>query len=249
MHSIERRDKETKYVSDSLKTNSGIDLSLYQHISTDITSSNTEFFVVIPPTVQGVDSFTRLANEISPSRCKVYLRLSLNQLIATSTTCAVDITVHVFLLSSKSIKDYVFITGMDARELLRVGDGSNVAFDGTTYTAAYPVNTDAYTVHSHKTVRMIKNFGQQGITEVATTAAGATTQPITVNPTYFRSLTFNVPLPKTLKYEDRTKVYPTNAAPFLAIGWCYSGSGPPTIPLSQSPLVAEAQTQMWFKDG
>lgn len=246
MHSIERRDKETKYVSDALKTSSGISLATPQRISADISSSSTEFFVVVPPTVQGDDNFTRIGNQLSPTRCSVKLRLSLNQLLATLTTVSVDITVHIFLLTNKSVKDYILINAMDPSELLRIGDGTNSTFDGSSYVSAYPVNTDAYTVLTHKVIRMRKNFGQQGITDSTATTATGTVQPLCMDPSMYRTLSFNVPLPKVLKYEDSTKIYPSNAAPFLAIGWYYNG--PPVAPISTAVLTAEGQTQLWFKD-
>jgi len=172
-----------------------------------------EIYPALPTVYQGTDDHERIGNVISPKRVTLKLDIAVK---SNSDNSAADRTVHIFILSAKSVKSLDNYTAIPITQLLNKGDGTNVAFDGTPFTAQYPVNTSEFTVHHHKAVRMVSGFGQAISTTAA--SAGATDGVICPSHSYAR-MSLNVPVPNKFKYDRQSQLYPTNSAPFMVIGF------------------------------
>lgn len=61
----------------------------------------------------------------------------------------------------------------------------------------------------------------------------------------YKELSFNIPIPKTLKFSDNTSTYPTNFMPFLGIGFTYmNGASPSPVEV----LHVEANAVLAYTD-
>jgi hypothetical protein len=230
---------EMKYVTEGLRVPNGItNLATWGGFSSAITGVG-EIYAALPRTYQGLDDHQRIGNKISPKYVKIKLDI-------TSTTwddnSSRDRTVHVFLLTATSVKSLDNHTAIPITQLLNKGDGTNVSFDGTAYTAQYPVNTSEFRVLKHVRKRMVKGFGQPNGTTSST--AGGTDSVISPSGQYAH-ITLNVKIPKTFKFDRATQHYPTNYAPFLCIGFT-DNKARDGAPLDYINVLG--QVQMGYKD-
>jgi len=124
------------------------------------------------------------------------------------------------------------------------GDGTQTSFDGTTYNAQLPVNTEAFKVLHHKQMRMVQGFGKA----VGTTAATAGSTDSVISPSYsYARLNMKIPVPKTLSYDLSTSQYPTNSAPFLVIGFTKNDNDGQAH-VATNYISVLGQVQMYYKD-
>lgn len=156
--------------------------------------------------VQGDASYQRDGNRVRPVKCYIKGRLTFTQGLVTAS-----ITADLFVLNHRQIKSFTGIianAGGIANTLLDNGQGSDVPYDGTMMTSQLLTNTDDQTVISRRQV--------------------------TLNQDDFRFLdgksyydfVIPVPIPAVLIYDD-TNNYPSNFAPYMAIGWHYANGLPP----------------------
>ena len=208
---IVKRRAETKYVTNSLRVNTtaGSDLGTWTGFTSGITGVG-EIYPAIAITQQGVGDYLRIGDYISPQSVKVTLDLAVDTAAADG---AYDRTVHIFLLTSKSVKSLDNYTAIPIVKLMDTGSNSGgVSFDGTPFRAQLRVNKKEFNVLKYKTIRLVKGIGQ--ITG-ASTATDGTLSPAR---SYAR-VRMNVKCPEEFKYENGNTKYPTNYAPFIVIGW------------------------------
>jgi len=231
---------DTKYVSEALRNPAGItDLSTFTGFSTAITGTG-EIYAALPRLSEGTGSHERVGDEVTPKSVKVKLDLYVKSYDDNS---AIDRTVHVFLMTAKSVKSLDNYSAIPITTMLNKGDGSIVAFTGKQYDAQYPVNTKEFTVLKHKTMRVVIGFGKPYGTTSAT--AGSTDGVITPTGSYKR-ISMNVKVPQKLKYARDSAKYPTNSAPFVVIGWTRNDSKD-TVD-SGTFLNVIGQVQMYYND-
>jgi len=237
-----RSEQETKYVSNALTIpgSSLNNLGNFVGFSTAITGTG-EIYGCLPITAQGVDDFQRVGNKIKPSRVTVRLDLAVKDHVDNS---ALDRTVHVFLMSAKSVKSLDNYTAIPITLMMEKGDGTQTSFDGTTYNAQLPINRKEFTVHKHKVFRLVSGFGKS----VGTTSASAGTTDSVISPSYsYARISMKVPTPKTLIYDRASATYPTNAAPFLVIGYTKNNNdGQDHVSMDYVSVLG--QVQMYYKD-
>lgn len=225
---------ETKYVSEPLLANgSSSNLGTWTDFSTAITGVG-EIYYCLPRSQQGTDECNRIGNTISPTSCRVKLDITTEP----SDNNSFDYMVHVFFLTCPQVKSMNNFTAIPITTLLAKGDGTNVSFDGTQIRAQYPVNTAEFRVIKHRKFRLMKGFGQ-AISPAALDAVNSQT-------TQYVHLDQRIPLPKKLKYEANNSVYPTNAAPFMVIGWTRNNADPGAV--SNKFIKVLGQVQMSYKD-
>lgn len=231
---------ETKYVAEALSIpDASANLGTYTAFSSGITGV-AEIYGCLPRVGQGVDSQQRIGDSISPTRCTVHL-----DIVATSAVnFPSDKTVHVFLLTAKSIKTLPQYGNIPIKKLLDLGNGTEGEFDGTSFRAMCPVNTKDFTVLKHKKFRMVKTFGMPNSATAAVTAG--TTDGV-ISPSHqYAHLTMKVKVPKKLKYEVSGSLHPTNYAPFLVIG--FTSNAPVDAASTVVDLQVLGRVEMRFKD-
>lgn len=209
---------EKKYVGESLYQMTGATIpGAWIGFSSAITGPG-EIYAAIPRTAQGLDDANRIGNTICPKSIKIKLDICCK---AFGDNAARDRMVHVFLLTAKSVKSLDNYTAIPITQLLNRGDGTNVAFDGTQFTAQYPVNTSEFTILKHKTMRMVQGYG---IANSLTASSVGTTDGV-ISPSHqYARVTLNVKCPKKFTYDRASQRFPTNYAPFLVIGFTHNNS-------------------------
>jgi hypothetical protein len=239
---IVQGEAETKYVSNALTIpNTAVNnLGNFVGFSTAITGTG-EIYGCVPITSQGTGDHNRVGNKIKPTSCRVKLDIAVKDHVDNS---ALDRTVHVFLLSSKSVKSLDNFTAIPITLLMDKGDGTQTSFDGTTYNAQLPINRKEFTVHKHKVFRLVSGFGKS----IGTTSASAGTTDSVISPSYsYARISMKVPLPKTLIYDRQSSTYPTNSAPFLVIGYTKNDNDGQSH-VSMDYISVLGQVQMYYKD-
>jgi len=234
---------ETKYVCESLRNTNGIPSSLatFRNFSSAITSTS-ELYACIPQTSQGTSDHNRIGDSISPT--SAYINLNM---VATSATDMQpwDVTAHVFVLSAKQVKYMDNLSAVPITELIDNGQGNAISFDGTLPTTLFKVNTAGFTVHAHRKVRLVKNFGwSNNATGVPPT--GVPQGSIVVDSRAYANVKIKVPLPKKLRYIRDLANYPDNSAPFLCIGWVRNDASGDTA--AHTFIEVEGKVHMFFKD-
>lgn len=232
---------ERKYVSEAVRALSGLStLSTWGGFSSAITGVG-EIYAALPRIYQGTDDHERIGNQICPKSCVVKLDICAK---VWNDNSSQDRTVHVFLLQALSVKSLDNYSAIPITQLLDKGDGTKVAFDGTVFTAQYPVNTSEFKVLKHKSMRMVQGFGQSRGTTAAT--AGSTDSVISPAHSYAH-VSLNVKnLPKKFKYDRASQSYPTNSAPFIVIGFTDNNTYVASAPLDYVQVIG--QTQMFYTD-
>jgi len=232
-----RRDAETKYVAETLLN--GV------NFNSGIGSSNplvpNEWYRCIPtvsPYTQGSGlnaSYARIGKVIQPLSCKVHLRFGFDYRDAYQR----DITVVVYMISSKTERTYVSGTGSQPFEtrILDNGDGTNVRFAGTYLDSVKPLDKDGITLLHKRSFVLHKGQG------INTTSAISTGQ----GPIRTKNLTFNVKMPQKLQYEE-TLTTPAHYAPVFGVGYYYNDTSAPDLDLTTGVLQVWARIEMWYKD-
>lgn len=234
-----RAPAETKYVSESLyQMTGGATPGAWIGFSSAITGVG-EIYAAIPRTTQGLDDNNRIGNQLSPKSVNIKLDISTK---VYNDNSARDRMVHVFLLTAKSVKSLDNYSAIPITQLLNKGDGTNVAFDGTQFTAQYPVNTSEFTILKHKTMRMVQGYGIAN----SLTAPNVGTTDGVISPSHqYARINMKVKVPATFKYDRASQRFPTNYAPFLVIGFTHNNNN--SVALSDFVQVL-GQTQMRYTD-
>jgi len=218
----------------------GATLANFTAFSSAITGTG-EIYAALPRTDQGVDEHNRIGDSLNPVSCTVHLDLTAPTF---GNNNSIDKTVHIFLLQCTSVKDMDNFSAVPITSLLEDGNGSNTSFNGTVQNAMMPVNRKNFQVLKHKKFRLVKGFGKPNGSS-GTDPAGLTDSAITPSASY-KHLAMRVKLPKKLKYSAHGSKYPTNAAPFLVIGWTNNwqvDTAPNVI-----DLYVSGRVEMKFKD-
>lgn len=230
---------ETKYVSEALYQMNGATIpGAWIGFSSAITGVG-EIYAGMPHISQGTDDHNRIGNQINPKRLRIKLDIACKYFPDTS---ARDRTVHVFVLTAKSVKSLDNYTSIPITQLLDRGNGTKTTFDGTQFHAQFPVNTSEFTVLKHKAMRMVQGFGLAN--SVPGVDAGSTDGVISPAHSYAR-IALNVKTPAKFKYDRASQTFPTNYAPFLVIGFTHNNSNG----VAPSDFVQVlGQTQLYYTD-
>lgn len=234
---VVNKQADTKFVAQSIqRPDGGSTLNTYTGFSSAINTVN-EIYACLPQVVSGSTSCTRVGDHINPVKCLIDLNI-----VATAANAigAVDKTVHVFMLTAKSVRSLDNYTAIPITQLLDIGNGTNGPFNGTSMSQTLPVNTQDFTVLHHKAYRMQKGMGLAN-TSIQTSAV------ISPCSSSFRRVRLSVKLPARLTYADDSTSYPINSAPFLVIGYTSGDQNGDTAPTAVDTYV-EGRVQMWYKD-
>ena len=215
----------------------GQTLENWTSFSSAITSTN-EVYNIIPPIAQGTDDFQRIGSSIQPVKMTMKLNVALDN--TTSFSGSASIYVDAFIMKAKTVKTATQTANVLTGSLMNNGQGFNVPYDGTSYTAMLPVNkADFVQIKRHRF--KLQLVGAQPNSVVG---SGVPAQSLSA---YTGSLSVNIPLPAKYLYQDSSQTVPTNDFPFLMLGFCatdfYGGISPVT-----PRIYAQAQTHLYYKD-
>lgn len=175
---------------------------------------SADCYPIIPDIVKGDDSFQRQGDRITPKSLRVKGLISFSQLLAYGAQK--DVYVRVMILSQKNIKTGLQIAAgaVDSAHLLRpnLPLAPQVAYDGTTSVAQYPINTDLFRVYMDKTIKLTG------------TALSAIEQISRFSARW--SYTFKQ-LPASLTFDEGNGDMPNNFAPFVCVGYSFCDGSPP----------------------
>jgi len=233
--SVILRGQETKFkIGPPQNFNTNATLEQFTNFTSGITSTN-EIYGLIPAVRQGDDDFERIGNAIQPTSLTVKVNLAL------STTQTQSVYADVYFLTSKTVKDFTLTNAILTGNLLNLGDGTNVPYDGTSYTAMLPINKSEFTVLAHKRYLLQKASNDPN------TALSGTGSPATNTFAYTKSFSQKIKLPGKLTYEDATRIHPSNTFPFMVVGFCASDTNGNLAPTSARVYV-QAQSHLYYKD-
>jgi len=234
---IVNRQAETKFViKPPVNFNSNETLQEFVQFTTAITTTN-ELYQLIPGVAVGTGDFQRVGNVIQPTSLTTKVNLS----IVNRTHPSIHIWAHVFFLTSKTTKDWKLTNSINTAGLLNAGDGTNVAFDGTSYKAMLPINRSEFNVIAHKRILLTK------VADNPNTEWNQTEDPSVAMSKYTASFSQKIPLPKKLLYADASSQYPTNAFPFMCCGFTAADNQGQTI-IDGAILRVQAQSHLYYKD-
>lgn len=218
--------------------NNATSSSLLNHTAfTSAITSTNEVYALIPIVPQGTDDFQRTGQQIEPRSLTTRVHVTLNP----ANLSAESVYVDFYFVTSKVVKSFYLESQVPTSELLNSGDGSNVPYDGTSYTAGYPINKSKFTLIKHKRVLL-----QKGANNPNNTLTGGAT-PATDTFSYQKSFSVKIPLPKKLTYLNASETTPSNYYPFMMVGFHGSDTTGDSAPVNPRVYV-QAQSHLYYKD-
>ena len=234
--SVLYKESDTKFAAESIQRPDGLlTLNNYTAFSSAI-NTTAEIFACIPQLSLGAGESNRVGSHISPTKCTIDLNICATD---SYNKAAVDKTVHVFVLTSKSVKTLPNFSAIPIQNLLNIGNGTAGPFNGTSMAQTLPVNTEEFSVLHHKQYRMTKG---QGLAYSVIPSDSLMTPSAS-----FRRVRLNIKLPKKLIYGSDFDQYPSNSAPFLVIGFTSNDATGDTAPVTVDTYV-EGRVSMYYKD-
>lgn len=257
MKSLISRSAETKYVAETIAAD---------NVGTawnSIISTQNDWYRAVPLVQQGTQQNRRIGDEIQPTK----LRLNFSVHFFNSEASTRDITVVIYLLTSKKNKSYETASASGAlpamfQQYLDKGDGSATYFNGNYESSTYPVNHTLFNSIKKFEIPLIKgsgvsngagiwssgrgdlsgtDFDMSGNVVASDVGMATHERSVRVNKSY----TFKK-IPE-LKYGDASNTYPTNFAPVWAAGYYYNdGTSPDTV--SNGILRVSCVSHLWYKD-
>jgi len=198
---------------------------------------------ILPACTQGVGQVNRIGAAVTP------VKLVIRGYIVYKTdsyTNALLLGGRLFCYKDRSVSNYVTGTNAGANFTLLDAGGTSVTFDGTNARYQFPHNSDEFVFFKDMKFRMLKPWG------LASGAQGSTvgTAITSMNNTLYKPFTITLSgkdLPSTLKYDNTLSVnYPTNFAPYMALGYCdLLGYAPDVLP---TQMIMTFTSTLYFKD-
>lgn len=180
-------------------------------------SANSEIEPLLPPMQQGTNSGDRVGDKIKPKRLRVDVVVTTN---GTYNSSQLNL-VRLFFLQDKSIRNSVALKDIAltqvgtpiATQLLDSG-GILSGFAGVPNQIMRRVNRQRYTIFKDKILELISGTGQ---TPNGPNGYNGTQTFVSGQQCYRFSVV--IPTPAVLKYSQAADNYPSNFAPFLAVGY------------------------------
>jgi len=215
----------------------------------EIVNNATDILQVIPPISQGTEDNQRLGNQVSPVslRVKGVVRLKTDSIIGNQQ--GTNIKVVIYVLHHVSLKDYENLYAKnDFTQLLNDGNNNTVAFRGNVAFKDLEVSKQYYKVLKRKVITL---------RYAGSIPLSATNVSIDNSHSWYAEYSFNLTkhLPSKFKYPESnatpasTVNFPTNYAPFMAIGY-YDFKDPNDLTLlpTTSYITQFYETSLKYKD-
>jgi len=214
-----------------------------------ISVNATDILQIIPAIVQGTSDHQRIGQAIMPISCKVHCKVSLLQVQGVNQGTAFDMVVVAYCLQHVSYKTYSSLKANNQfTQLLEVGDGTTINFEGSYEASCMPVSKGYYRLLGKKKVYLRSSglFNNSG----GTIYGNQNSHPPTVEWTW----ELKNHLPKKLQYPEDDQItpgiqdLPTNAAPFWCVGY-YNTDGTAAFPAGAAVHIQQQYvTQLLYKD-
>jgi len=240
VRSILNRNADTKFVAQPLSGYQFItNLQSFVNFSGNITGTG-EIYSLLPAVYQSTSnaggSSVRIGDEITPTKLTVKLTMG-----CPYQQQSADLNVHVYFLTSKTVKSAQNYTAVPITQLLDKGDGTSTSFTGDVYESQLPVNNKLFTVLSHKVIRLTKPGGYNNTSQ----SPNSNVMEMVYPKDSYKTLTKTFKLPK-LKYATDADYYPSNSFPFMVIGYTCADTANPSG--SNANLQVQGMSMMSFKD-
>lgn len=180
-------------------------------------SSNSEIMPLLPAMQQGTNSGDRVGDKIKPKRFRVDVVVTTNGQLNSSQLNLV----RLFFLQDKSIRNSVALKDIAltqvgtpiATQLLDSG-GILSGFTGIPNQIMRRVNKQRYQIFKDKTLELISGTGQ-----TPNASNGYNGTQVFVSGQQCHRFSVVIPTPAVLKYSQAADNFPSNFAPFLAVGY------------------------------
>lgn len=227
------RNEETKFVSTQYALtsfNSGI-------------NAIGDLVTVLPPIQQGLTQSTRIGNSIRPIKMVITGYVIYNASALSALQDARMLGARLFCFQDKSTRSYTNSSVLNYN-LLDIGGTSN-NFTGSALNYCQPHNNDLFTFFADKKMKILKPFGYTNNAVPSSSSAITGMDNSMYQP--FRIVLTKKHLPAVLHYDQNNNVsYPTNFAPFLALGYCDFFNVAPDTTTTQ--LSMEFVSTLYYKD-
>jgi len=202
-----------------------------------IQSNATDILRVLPIIYEGTADYERVGNQISPTSLAIHCNVGINNALLPTTSAGTGLVMNLYavcyLLQHKQLKSYEQLNSLNNfNQLLNVGNGTTVRFNGSFTQAFMPVSNQYYTVLAKKILNL-RSDGVQSGPASGTAILNANSHPNNYNFTWHVKKKH---LPAKLKYpevlEDISGGFvagnndPTNSSLFWCVGF-YKQDGSP----------------------
>ena len=234
------KEMETKLRIETVLTQAILPTSFFN----SVISNASDWYRCLPALSEGVSSYQRIGNKITPRVVKGNWAFSFN----ISDDLTRDITVVVYCLQPKFQKQYPAIT---ANSQLLVGYDSYLRTGGTPHgqffngyweSSIHPVDTNQHKVLFVKKFRLNKPSGSPNGAGVVPSSAGMYSHA----PHLRNEFSFKFPVPKTLSYAGPTSTFPEQCAPIWAAGYYYNNNT--SADTTTGLLQVEYTASIWYDD-
>jgi len=215
-------------------------------IRNNVTLSN--IVPIMPPIAQGLTDSSRVGDKIRPLSMSIHFDVSM----FSKNVNANFLLVRLLCLSDKAIKttlDLPFTAGSHVgtpvdTQLFDYGNGVNGGFNGSPYDVNWRVNRKRYTVHHDRVFKLVKGYGQLPHSTNEVPYAGSVQ---CIDHWMTQRFTLKIKCPKELKYQTDLDLFPTNFAPFWAVGFVQP-DGDGTVDYLANQIMVNYTTHFDYED-
>lgn len=238
IQSVVRREEETKYVANQY--DGALVALANQWYSQGSLAAVGAWYPAIPKLGEGTGDYQRVGGKIHPTSVAVSLKVFFNP----QNVDANSIYGVIYYGTSKMVKSWNNAAPIGNAAILDQGDGTNTTFSGDIFKLNHPVDRKGFNI-KRIVFRMAKTPGIQNNDISGNTVVGGNYS--TANGMECRKFLLNIQHPKTLMYEDNTDGWPSNFAPFYAVGFCHA-DGSPLVVADNTLVKVSSHCHMYFKD-
>ncbi|WP_445779368.1 hypothetical protein [Shewanella sp.] len=227
------------YVNKTIRKNEETKMVSNQYTLANFNSAvsvQADLITLLPQVQVGVNQDNRIGNSIRPVKMVITGYVVYNTSALAANQDARLIGARLFCFQDKTTRSYA--NNIYNYNLLNLG-GTSTTFTGTPLNWCSPHNSDGYIWFADKKMRILKPFGYTNNSSPAPSATNAITGVDSSLFHPFRIVLTQKQLPAVFKYDQGDSlVYPTNFAPYIALG--YSDL------LNNSPDTTSTQLSMTF---
>lgn len=233
------------YVNRAIRRNEETKMSSNQYGLTAFNSgvtANADLITVLPTIAVGTGQNDRIGNKVRPIRLEITGYVAYYTDSLTSNQDARMLGARLFCFQDKTTRSYA--NSIYNFNLLNLG-GTGNNFTGTALNWVSPHNNEQFTFFHDKKFVVQKPFGFTNNSTPSSTNAITGMDRSMFHP--FRIVLTQKQLPAVLQYDQGDSLsYPTNFAPYMALGYCDLMNKTPDSGSTQ--LVMEFNATLYYKD-